>query len=289
MVTPKELGERLSALRHEKKLTQRQLAEQLHVTDKAISRWERGIGYPDFQILGELCRVLGLSVDELLYGSKETAPQTAPNPTASAEAPERREPSASEKPLIQQASLAAVYAEAEAAYRKRRRKRLRAAALVLLLLLCVALAYRAHFQPRVRRTLEGSWTTQAGEVVPVRVELDGRLYRFLFKRELYYGGSFVIASAEDGAELLSVSFVAKDHAEGSDVIGLLSEYEDVWRGSSFIYLPEANKFGILRFVVSKDFSKLWISRNDAMPGELAAAVDPDVDLERFRARYVSLQ
>ena len=109
MVTPKELGERLSELRHEKKLTQRRLAEQLHVTDKAVSRWERGIGYPDFQLLGELCQVLGVSVDELLYGSKETAPQKAPNLTASAEAPERAAPNASEKLPIQQSSLAALY------------------------------------------------------------------------------------------------------------------------------------------------------------------------------------
>ena len=66
MLSPRELGALISGLRHEKKLTQRALAEQLHVTDKAVSRWERGLGYPDFQLLDPLCQALGVSVERLL-------------------------------------------------------------------------------------------------------------------------------------------------------------------------------------------------------------------------------
>ena len=51
-------------------LTQMQLAERLGITDKAISKWERGIAMPDTSIMLELCELLGISVNELLKGGK---------------------------------------------------------------------------------------------------------------------------------------------------------------------------------------------------------------------------
>ena len=51
-------------------LTQMQLAERLGITDKAISKWERGIAMPDTSIMLELCELLGISVNELLSGEK---------------------------------------------------------------------------------------------------------------------------------------------------------------------------------------------------------------------------
>ena len=47
-----------------------QLAEMLGITDKAISKWERGIAMPDTSIMLELCDILGISVNELLSGEK---------------------------------------------------------------------------------------------------------------------------------------------------------------------------------------------------------------------------
>ena len=47
-----------------------QLAEKLGITDKAISKWERGISMPDTSIMLELCDILGISVNELLSGEK---------------------------------------------------------------------------------------------------------------------------------------------------------------------------------------------------------------------------
>ena len=47
-------------------LTQLQLAESLHVTDKAVSKWERGLSYPDVTLLEPLAEALGLSVEELM-------------------------------------------------------------------------------------------------------------------------------------------------------------------------------------------------------------------------------
>lgn len=60
------LGRFIARRRKEKGLTQRELAQILHVTDKAVSRWERGIGCPDVMTLEPLAAALGLNVDQLL-------------------------------------------------------------------------------------------------------------------------------------------------------------------------------------------------------------------------------
>ena len=64
------IGKFIAECRKEKKLTQMQLAEQLGITDKAISKWERGIAMPDSSIMLDVCRILGISVNELLSGEK---------------------------------------------------------------------------------------------------------------------------------------------------------------------------------------------------------------------------
>ena len=66
----KKLGEFLSKRRKELRITQAQLAERLHVTDKAVSRWERGIGLPDINLLEPLSEALDVSVLELLRGER---------------------------------------------------------------------------------------------------------------------------------------------------------------------------------------------------------------------------
>ncbi|MGX8851057.1 helix-turn-helix domain-containing protein [Amedibacillus sp. YH-ame10] len=53
-------------LRKKQGLTQQQLADRLHVTNKAISRWETGEGFPDIMLLKPLSEALGISCDELL-------------------------------------------------------------------------------------------------------------------------------------------------------------------------------------------------------------------------------
>ena len=57
----KEFGAFLAQVRRERNMTQAELAQQLHVTDKAVSRWERGIGLPDINTLEPLADVLGHS------------------------------------------------------------------------------------------------------------------------------------------------------------------------------------------------------------------------------------
>lgn len=60
----------IAQLRKELGLTQKELAEKLEVTDKAISRWETGKGLPDTSLLKPLAEIFGVSVGELLSGKR---------------------------------------------------------------------------------------------------------------------------------------------------------------------------------------------------------------------------
>ena len=63
-----KIGKFIAGCRKNKNLTQAQLAEKLNITDRAISKWETGNGMPDSSIMLELCKILGISVNELLSG-----------------------------------------------------------------------------------------------------------------------------------------------------------------------------------------------------------------------------
>lgn len=69
----KIFGRFLADCRKEKNMTQAELAERLHVTDKAVSRWERGIGFPDINTIEPLAGALGVSVLELMKSQRITA------------------------------------------------------------------------------------------------------------------------------------------------------------------------------------------------------------------------
>jgi len=66
-----KIGQLIKKLRVSKKMTQKELGDKLGVTDRAISRWERGIGMPDYSLITSLCRELDISIDELLDGKRE--------------------------------------------------------------------------------------------------------------------------------------------------------------------------------------------------------------------------
>lgn len=63
-------GAAIKALREKKRLTQQQLAEKLSVSDKAVSKWETGKGFPDISLLEPLASVLQISLPELLSGEQ---------------------------------------------------------------------------------------------------------------------------------------------------------------------------------------------------------------------------
>ena len=69
----KTFGSLIAELRKEKGMTQAELAEAMGVTDKAVSKWERDLSYPDTASLPRLAEIFGVSVDELMRGASGKA------------------------------------------------------------------------------------------------------------------------------------------------------------------------------------------------------------------------
>ena len=65
-----KIGQFIKAIRKEKKLTQREVAERLNISEKTVSKWETGGGLPEVSLMLPLCEVLGISVNELLSGER---------------------------------------------------------------------------------------------------------------------------------------------------------------------------------------------------------------------------
>jgi len=63
-----KIGKFIANVRKENKLTQKQLAEKLGITDRAISKWENGKSMPDLSLLKPICNILNISINELLSG-----------------------------------------------------------------------------------------------------------------------------------------------------------------------------------------------------------------------------
>ena len=59
-------GELIAQSRKEKNLTQKDIAQRLHVSVQAVSKWERGLNFPDIALMEPLAEVLDLTVSELL-------------------------------------------------------------------------------------------------------------------------------------------------------------------------------------------------------------------------------
>ena len=70
------LGQKIAELRKAKNMTQLELANQLNITDKAVSKWERDISCPDVNTFPKLAEILGVSVDELLQAHSSEAKST---------------------------------------------------------------------------------------------------------------------------------------------------------------------------------------------------------------------
>ena len=70
-----QIGSNIAAYRKNHHLTQAKLAELLNYSDKAVSKWERGLACPDLVFLDDLAALLGVSLEELLIGTP--APRSA--------------------------------------------------------------------------------------------------------------------------------------------------------------------------------------------------------------------
>ena len=62
----KSMGEIISTLRREKGMTQKDIADKLGITDKAVSKWERDIAFPDTATIPKLAEILEINVEELI-------------------------------------------------------------------------------------------------------------------------------------------------------------------------------------------------------------------------------
>ena len=65
-----KIGKFIADCRKKKNITQEQLAEKLFITDRAVSKWERGLSLPDDDKMLDLCNILDINVNELLMGEK---------------------------------------------------------------------------------------------------------------------------------------------------------------------------------------------------------------------------
>ena len=65
-MTSKTMAEVISSRRKELSLTQKDLAEKLDITDKAVSKWERGLACPDTALIPKLAGILGITIEELM-------------------------------------------------------------------------------------------------------------------------------------------------------------------------------------------------------------------------------
>ena len=79
----KKIGKYIAEKRKALGLTQVQLAEKLNMSNKSVSKWERGVCLPDVSLYSTLCEVLGISLNEFLAGEdlleKEIIPKSEEN------------------------------------------------------------------------------------------------------------------------------------------------------------------------------------------------------------------
>ena len=80
----KKFGAYIATLRKEKNMTQVDLAKKLQVTDKAVSKWERGLGFPDINSIEPLADALGVSVLEIMRSEKIESEQVAQDTVSTA-------------------------------------------------------------------------------------------------------------------------------------------------------------------------------------------------------------
>ncbi|WP_025027805.1 helix-turn-helix domain-containing protein [Caldalkalibacillus mannanilyticus] len=67
----KKVGALILNVRKEKNMTQKEVATRLNISDKTVSKWERGLGCPDVSLLGDLSNILGVNIEKILMGDLE--------------------------------------------------------------------------------------------------------------------------------------------------------------------------------------------------------------------------
>ena len=111
------MGSFIAQLRHENELTQKELAARLHVTDKAVSKWECGQSYPDIELLEPMAAIFRISITELIQGGR------LPQPDGRDSAPiDANQPDAMYPDTTQPDAVTILLAQATEQVRKYKRK-----------------------------------------------------------------------------------------------------------------------------------------------------------------------
>ena len=174
-----DTGVLIAQLRKERNLTQKQLADQLHISDRTISKWERGAGFPDVSLLEPLADALGCSVVSLLEGRLVEEPA---------------------EPDVRSA-LRLIARETKAALRRDWGRRFGALFCLLIVGFVIfgILDYNGAFLEKVERSYTaGIW--QDGEKVgETAVVISGERTRlsWLRKYDMQYAGQFAIEAAPE--------------------------------------------------------------------------------------------
>ena len=178
-------GALIAEARKAKGLTQRQLAETLHISDRTVSKWERGAGFPDVALLEPLADALGLTVRSLLRGEAEP-PEAESAGTASA---------APEDVLLREV-IRTLYQQQRGKLRRNIGRifgGLAALALVGFVLFGI-LDRSGAFQREITRTVTAGIYQDGEQAGETTVTIDGSLY-WLGKRSFW--GTFAVEAAEE--------------------------------------------------------------------------------------------
>lgn len=214
-----KIGTYIASKRKALGLTQKQVAEKLGMSDKSVSKWERGICLPDVSVYLELCEILGITINEFLAGE---------------DIPREDLPAKSEDNLIQVTQ--------DSQHRQRRLKRVIATLVALTLLVCgcLGVVLYGHFsQPQnyIQALDQNSPEVTTAELLS---QNDGAmLFRFHAKKP--YHQLTVYQYAYRSGELVGKTAVAD----------LLSTGETGWSDGMLAFIPEFEASRV-RLVVTND-------------------------------------
>lgn len=273
MITAKELGLYISERRREKGLTQKDLAQRLYVTDKAVSRWERGKGFPDIVVIKPLAEALDVSINELLGEKTEETESVTEKKTAAVNS-------------IQ--AIIDSFEKERVVFQKRSRIKKTIIIIIFVLLAAGCLCYFCPFPTRVNQTLYGYREIEETKETVV-IEIDGWLLHYLFK-DTYIVGDIRCFHGEKKKLLFERWFSGHDiygMSRFSGITGKLEEKDELYLYYGMLVRmtkEETKTDSFLSYVTDKKFSKILLE-NGFFPGRIVAASDPDVDLERVRERF----
>ena len=303
MLTPKELGAFIKEMRRKNGWTQKQLAEKLMVTDKAVSRWERGLGFPDIQFLEPLSEALEVSMQELISAKKTPQSETTDlSPLEGQEKP--RNPSQSE--TVSQPAQSSIqevidnFEEARTQYQRKVKKRKRIICSFLIFLQILCFVWFVPFPQRVSHTLTGQIHLPDGTKAPVTVEIKGFLWHYFFEgnpfkhtfswheRGFHGDMTFVADTLDNGC--VTWYFTGTRSAYGNNRPGWLMRFPPEPEEIIFLRWQYLNADGGSdEFRISPDFTRIVIMNSASLDGAaIVAAEDPYTDYQKLFDIYCDL-